>query len=268
MGSSNGRRGRILSFRDFKERSRATLAEPLRVCITPPGPPAQSPVEFLRCCLEDVQAVLTNDPAARHGVEVLLVYPGLHALWLHRLAHAMWRREQVLAPRVLAHLNRMLTGIEIHPGAHIGRRVFIDHGMGVVIGETAVVGDECLIYKGVVLGGTSLEPTRRHPTLGRGVIVGTNACILGAIQVGDCARVGSNSVVIRDVPAETTVVGVPAREAGSRSDEAREKLDHANLPDPVTGVIRDLISEVEKLRKEVDALRRAADPSAAGGEDG
>lgn len=266
MGSSNGQRGRILSFRDFKEGVRARPAEKLRVCITPAAPPADNLLDFLRCCLEDVQAVLTNDPAARHGVEVLLVYPGLHALWLHRVANALWRRERVLLPRLIAHLNRMLTGIEIHPGAHVGRRVFIDHGMGVVIGETAIVGDECLIYKGVVLGGTSLQPTRRHPTLGRGVIVGTNACILGAIQIGDCARIGSNSVVIRDVPAETTVVGVPARVAGSRSDEVREKLDHANLPDPVTGVIRDLISEVEKLRDEVNELRAARTRAEEGAE--
>lgn len=211
---------------------------------------------LLRTAVEDVDAVLQHDPAARHALEVLLVYPGLHALWIHRVANRMWRQGRVLAPRLLAHAARSYTGIEIHPGARIGRRVFIDHGMGIVVGETATVGDDCLLFKGVVLGGTSVEPTERHPTLGRGVIVGTNACILGAIEIGDCARVGSGSVVIRDVPSGATVVGVPGRIVAETAGGAREELNHADLPDPVSNVIKELIGEIESLKREVHALKR------------
>src|SRR5580658_1943585 len=146
------------------------------------------PVAVLRV-REDVDAVAANDPAARSGLEVLLVYPGLHALWLHRFAHTLWNDDLKMSARLLAHANRFLTGIEIHPGAEIGRRVMIDHGMGIVIGETAIVGDECVLYKGVVLGGTSLAKTKRHPTLKAGVVVGSNACILGAIEIGANARI-------------------------------------------------------------------------------
>lgn len=210
-------------------------------------------MEYLQWVLDDVQAVLDNDPAARNAVEVVLTYPGLHAIWLHRIAHSMWGRGGVLLPRLLAHYNRMATGIEIHPAATLGRRVFIDHGMGIVIGETATVGDECLLYKGVVLGGTSLERTERHPTLGRAVVVGTNACILGPIQIGDGARVGSNSVVIRDVPERGTVVGVPGKVAGG-GKRSQVTLDHANLPDPVANVMQELVNELESLRARVREL--------------
>ena len=204
---------------------------------------------------EDIEAVLTHDPAARSPLEVVLVYPGVHALWMHRATHHLWRQGHVLTPRLLAHLTRAVTGIEIHPGARIGRRVFIDHGMGIVIGETATVGDDCLLYKGVVLGGTSLQRRERHPTLGSGVVVGTNACILGAIQVGDGARVGSGSVVVRDVPAEATVVGIPGRIVEKGAQDVRAQLDHASLPDPVANVLSSLIEELESLRREVSQLR-------------
>jgi serine O-acetyltransferase len=203
---------------------------------------------------EDVGAIMANDPAARSPFETLLVYPGLHALWMHRIAHRMWRDDLKFPARLLAHANRHLTGIEIHPGAYIGRRVVIDHGMGIVIGETAQVGDGCLLYKGVVLGGTSLARTKRHPTLGEGVVVGSNACILGAIEIGERARIGSGSVVVRSVPAEATVVGVPARvivPAHHRFDAA---LDHANLPDPVTDLIRALAQQNERMRARLSAL--------------
>jgi serine O-acetyltransferase len=200
---------------------------------------------------EDVQTVLHHDPAARRALEVLLVYPGLHAVWLHRISHALWRRGWVLPPRVLSHLARAWTGIEIHPGARLGRRVFIDHGMGIVVGETAQVGDDCLLYAGAVLGGTSLERTERHPRLGAGVVVGTHACILGPIHVGDGAKVGSNSVVVRDVPAGSTVVGVPGRLGSRRS--ARH-LDHADLPDPVAGLLQELMQKVEVLQARVATL--------------
>lgn len=205
---------------------------------------------------EDICAVRANDPAARSAVEVALVYPGLHALWLHRAAHAMWTHEVKLGARLLAHANRFVTGIEIHPGARLGRRVVIDHGMGIVIGETATVGDGCLLYKGVVLGGTSLERKVRHPQVGNDVVIGSNACILGNIPVGDHARIGSGSVVVKPVPPEATVVGVPARVIVPRHARFDASLDHANLPDPVTEMIRALATQNELLRERVAALEK------------
>jgi serine O-acetyltransferase len=203
---------------------------------------------------EDVRAICNNDPAARSPLEVLLVYPGLHALWLHRSAHALWGSDFKLASRMLAYGNRFATGIEIHPAARLGRRVVIDHGMGVVIGETATVGDDCLIYKGVVLGGTSLERKVRHPQVGSRVVIGSNACILGAIHVGDGARVGSGSVVVKDVPPQSTVVGVPARVILPKDARFDAALDHASLPDPVVEMIRALAEQNERLRQRVAAL--------------
>jgi serine O-acetyltransferase len=208
-------------------------------------------LELLR---EDVVAIGKNDPAARSYLEVLLVYPGLHALWLHRAAHLLWKIDQPISARLLSHANRFITGIEIHPGATIGRRVFIDHGMGIVIGETAVIGDDCLLYKGVNLGGTSLARTKRHPTLGKNVIVGANACILGAIEIGDGARIGSGSVVVRAVPEGATVVGVPARIIVPPKQRFDAALDHANLPDPVTDMLRALAAQNERLRDRLAAI--------------
>ena len=172
---------------------------------------------------EDIDCILERDPAARSRFEVLTCYPGLHALVWHRLAHACWGRGMHWLARFLSQLGRFFTGIEIHPGATIGRRVFIDHGMGVVIGETAEVGDECTIYQGVTLGGTSLTPgTKRHPTLGRGVIVSAGAKVVGSFTVGDGARVGANSVVLQPVPAGATAVGIPARIVVKQGDAQRE----------------------------------------------
>jgi serine O-acetyltransferase len=208
----------------------------------------------LRLASEDVQAICANDPAARSSLEVLLVYPGLHALWLHRAAHLLWTRDAKLAARVLAHWNRMATGIEIHPAARLGRRVVIDHGMGVVIGETATVGDDCLLYKGVNLGGTKLERTVRHPQVGNHVVIGANACVIGAIHVGDHARIGSGSVVVREVPPGATVVGVPARVIVPKRARFDAALDHASLPDPVIEMIRALAQQNERLRERVAAL--------------
>jgi serine O-acetyltransferase len=209
---------------------------------------APAAVERVR---EDLEAVRRNDPAARSAPEVALLYPGVHALWMHRVAHDLWQHGARFSARAVSHVNRFVTGIEIHPGATVGRRVFIDHGMGIVIGETATVGDDCLLYKGVVLGGVSLNKTKRHPQLAPGVVVGSNACILGSITIGEHARFGSGSVVVRPVPAGATVVGVPARiivPAKHRFDAA---LDHANLPDPVMDVVRHLIAQNEKLRSRV-----------------
>jgi serine O-acetyltransferase len=203
---------------------------------------------------EDIRAVCENDPAARSPLEAALVYPGVHALWMHRISHALWSRDLKLGARLLAYANRFATGIEIHPGARIGRRVFIDHGMGIVIGETATVGDGCLLYKGVVLGGTSLEHKVRHAQVGEGVVIGTNACVLGAIRIGDRARIGAGSVVVRDVPAEATVVGVPARIITPKRSRIEASLDHADLPDPVAEMVRALAAQNERLRERVAAL--------------
>jgi serine O-acetyltransferase len=173
---------------------------------------------------EDIATIKERDPAARSTWEVLTCYPGLHALALHRLAHRLWQRRWIVLARFTSHVGRFLTGIEIHPGATIGRRVFIDHGMGVVIGETAEVGDECTIYQGVTLGGTSLaKGAKRHPTLGRGVIVSAGAKVLGGFTVGDGARVGSNAVLLQPVPAGATAVGIPARIVVKSADAQREE---------------------------------------------
>ena len=161
---------------------------------------------------EDLQTAAARDPAARSRAELLLAYPGLHAIWLHRLAHAMWAMPALRLPaRVLSHLNRSLTGIEIHPGATIGRRFFIDHGMGVVIGETAEIGDDVMLYHGVTLGGLSNRRAKRHPTVCDGVLIGAGAQVLGPVVIGERARIGANAVVVRDVPADAVVVGVPGR---------------------------------------------------------
>jgi serine O-acetyltransferase len=190
---------------------------------------------------EDVRTALARDPAARSAAEVVLAYPGLHALWMHALAHALHARGHFLAARLISHVNRLLTGIEIHPGARIGRRVFIDHGMGIVIGETAEVGDDCLLYKGVVLGGTSFTRGKRHPTLRRGVTVGSNACILGPIEIGEGARVGAGSVVVRSVPPQATVIGVPGRIVRAAEPHPEPDLEHGRLPDPLTSELRTLL---------------------------
>ncbi len=202
---------------------------------------------FIERAAEDVDAALRQDPAARGRIEVALCYPGLHALWIHRISHALWRRGLVLGPRILSQLGRTLTGVEIHPGARIGRGVFIDHGMGVVIGETAEVGDGCVLYKGVVLGGVSHARVRRHPRLGQDVVVGSNACVLGAIDVGEGARIGSGSVVIRDVPANATVVGVPGRLVRHQSRPV--DVAHADLPDPVAEALGRLSQRLARLEE-------------------
>jgi serine O-acetyltransferase len=204
---------------------------------------------------EDIQTIKERDPAAKNFVEILLCYPGLHAVWLHRLGHFFYMRNWYTTARLVSHFNRLFTGIEIHPGAKIGRRLFIDHGMGVVIGETSEIGNDCLIYKGVVLGGTTLERKKRHPTLGNRVILGSNAIVLGAIVIGDGARIGSGSVVVKPVPPGATVVGVPGRIMEASSPE-REELDfeHGNLPDPLADIMRMLLQLHNKLEERVKRL--------------
>ena len=205
---------------------------------------------------DEIDTVLRHDPAARSALEVFFCYPGLHALLFYRLAHWLWERRWVVLARFISYVGRFLTGIEIHPGASIGRRVFIDHGMGIVIGETASIGNGCLLYKGVVLGGTSLEHKVRHAQVAENVVIGTNAVILGAIHVGARARVGAGSVVVKDVPPEATVVGVPARVMIPKRSRLEATLDHANLPDPVTDMIRAIAQQNEKLRERVAMLER------------
>jgi serine O-acetyltransferase len=202
---------------------------------------------FLR---EMVATYRERDPAARSSLEVLLCYPGLHALLWHRTAHRLWRHGLRLPARLLSHLGRWLTGIEIHPAARIGRRLVIDHGMGVVIGETAEIGDDVYLYHQVTLGGTSTARGKRHPTLGSNVIVGAGAKILGAITVGDNARVGANAVVVRDVPAGETVVGIPARPV----ERARPRPAFEAYGTPCDGVLDPLLRDLEGLRTQLHAL--------------
>ena len=210
---------------------------------------------------DDIRIVFERDPAARSTLEVLLTYPGLHAVWIHRVSHRLWRWRLKLLARVLSQLARWFTGVEIHPGATIGNRFFIDHGMGVVIGETAEIGDDCTLYHGVTLGGTSWEKAKRHPTLGKNVVVGAGAKILGPITIGDNARVGSNSVVVKDVPANSTVVGIPGRIVITKEDANSEKRramaekigfdaygqHHGQLPDPVTQVLDRILDHLHVL---------------------
>ncbi len=203
---------------------------------------------------EDIRTVFVKDPAARSVLEVLLCYPGLHAIWLHRVAHFLWNHKFLFLARLISHISRFLGGIEIHPGARIGRRCFIDHGMGVVIGETAEIGDDVLLYQGVVLGGTRLEKKKRHPTLGNSVVVGAGAIVLGAITIGDGARVAAGSVVVRDVPPGTTVVGVPGKISMAPSAREVRDLEHGRLPDPIADAIRSVLREQEKLRQRIERL--------------
>ncbi|MBT9168708.1 MAG: Serine acetyltransferase [Syntrophomonadaceae bacterium] len=214
---------------------------------------------------EDIQTVFHKDPAARSLLEVIFCYPGLHARWLHRLAHSLWRYKLWFLARFISHINRFFTGIEIHPGAKIGRRFFIDHGSGVVIGETAEIGDDVLIYQGVVLGGTSLEKKKRHPTIGSRVVIGAHAVVLGAITIGDDARIGAGSVVVRSVPPGATVVGIPGRISADHHKPLLN-LEHGKLPDPVAEAIRFVLNEQDKLGerlKSLESLRGLPVPTVA-----
>jgi len=202
---------------------------------------------------EDIRTVFAKDPAARSVPEVIFCYPGLHALWFHRVAHFLWRHKFWFLARLTSQIGRFLTNIEIHPGAKIGRRFFIDHGAGVVIGETTEIGDDVLMYQGVVLGGTSLEKKKRHPTLGNNVVMGTGAIALGDITIGDGARVGASSVVVKSVPPGATVVGIPARVVADRHASVPD-LQHGELPDPVAEAIRLVLQEQEKLGERLNRL--------------
>ena len=202
---------------------------------------------------EDIDSILDRDPAASSRLMVILCYPGLHAVWIHRITAPLWRAKLRLIARLLSQFARLATGIEIHPGATIGRRVFIDHGSGVVIGETAIVGDDVTLYQGVTLGGTGHERGKRHPTLREGVFVGSNAQVLGNICIGENSRVGAGSVVLRDVPPNSTVVGVPAHIVYQNGERVLI-TDPNQIKDPLSGVIVALADEVKRLRLRVDVL--------------
>jgi len=209
---------------------------------------------FFEPLLSDFRIIFERDPAARNWLEVVFCYPGLHALCLHRLAHWLHCRGVGFIPRLISHIGRFLTGIEIHPGAEIGQGVFIDHGMGVVIGETAIVGDYTLIYQGVTLGGTGKESGKRHPTVGKNVVVGAGAKVLGNLQIGDRVRIGAGSVVLRDVPSDRTVVGVPGRIISPKESTSLCPLEHGKLPDVEATVIRSLLSRIEQLEQQLQTL--------------
>jgi serine O-acetyltransferase len=213
----------------------------------------------------DIQAVVERDPAARSRLEVLLCYPGIHARLIHRLAHALWQRGWMLTARFTSHIGRWLTGIEIHPGAVIGKRLLIDHGMGVVIGETAVIGDDVTLYQQVTLGGVSLDPGKRHPTVEDGVVIGAGAAVLGPLTVGKGARVGSNAVVLKDVPAGATVVGIPARPIGPQALPKETYFPAygagpGSAVDPVARALDRLTSQVEELSARVKELESDSRP--------
>ena len=213
---------------------------------------------FIETFLADLRAPVERDPAARGYLDVLLSYPGWRALLMHRFAHALYRRQIPLLPRLVSASSRFFTGIEIDPGATIGKGVFIDHGMGVVIGETAEVGDGCTIYQGVTLGGTSLQRTKRHPTLGRDVTIGSGAAVLGAITIGDGARIGANSVVVKDVPPNATVVGIPGRVVlvEGKPVTSGDRRPRVELPDPNAPLIAELSGRIAALEARLAELER------------
>lgn len=205
----------------------------------------------------DIRAVFDNDPAARSWFEVVFTYSGLHAIWAHRVAHWLYRRRRYTMARIISQVSRFFTGIEIHPGAVIGNRLFIDHGMGVVIGETCEIGDDVVLYQGVTLGGTGKEKGKRHPTIGSNVVIASGAKVLGSFSVGDNSRIGANAVVLSAVPANSTVVGFKARVV-KRDGVRVDRLDHANLPDPVVDMFRLLQDQINELNKTLELRAEAA----------
>lgn len=203
---------------------------------------------------EDIATVFEQDPAARSVLEVVLTYSGLHAVWSHRIAHALFKNNLFFLARVVSQISRFFTGIEIHPGAKIGRRFFIDHGMGVVIGETCEIGDDCILFQGVTLGGTGKEKGKRHPTLGNNVLVATGAKVLGSITLGDNSKVGAGSVVLKDVPQNATVVGIPGKVVVLDGVRVKQNLNHHNIPDPVDERCQQMEVCIERLQRDLDRL--------------
>lgn len=205
---------------------------------------------------EDIQVVFERDPAARSTWEVVLTYAGLHAIWGHRMANSLWKKGWKTSARIVSQITRFFTGIEIHPGATIGRRMFIDHGAGVVIGETCEIGDDVTIYQGVTLGGTGKEKGKRHPTVGNNVIIASGAKVLGSFKIGDYSKIGAGSVVLQPVPSHSTVVGIPGRIKMQNGKKVECDLDHVNLPDPILEMIRDMQKEIAQLKVELDHVKK------------
>lgn len=208
---------------------------------------------MFRTIREQIETIRLEDPAAKSVLEILFCYPGLQAIFFHKLSHWLYRHRRYVLARMVSQTARFLTGVEIHPGATIGRRLFIDHGMGIVIGETAEIGDDVLLYQGVTLGGTGNERGKRHPTLGNGVVVGAGAKVLGNITLGDCVKVGAGSVVVKNVPPNSTVVGIPGRIVRSKGEKIAV-LEHGDLPDPEGQRIDDLLRRLQSLEAQVRTL--------------
>jgi len=212
-------------------------------------------LSFFKRLKGDIEVVFDQDPAARSYFEVILTYSGLHAIWLHRIAHFLYRKKFFFIARVISQLNRFFTGIEIHPGAQIGERFFIDHGMGVVIGETCEIGNNVTIYQGVTLGGTGKEKGKRHPTVKDNALIATGAKVLGSITIGEYSKVGAGSVVLKDVPDNSTVVGIPGHVVVRNGERVVNKLDHHKLPDPVYDQLAELQAEIKKLTGETEPVK-------------
>ena len=207
--------------------------------------------------LEDVAAVRERDPAARSDLEVMLLYSGVHAMLAYRVAHRLYVKEKFLPARAVSQLARFLTGIEIHPGAQIGKRLMIDHGSGVVIGETCIIGDDCTIYQGVTLGGTGKDTGKRHPTLGNNVMVGSGAKVLGPFKIGDGAKIAAGAVVLTEIPAGATAVGIPAKVVRQKGEKVEEQLDQIHIPDPVSQQLGELEAKISELKAEIEGLKKS-----------
>lgn len=205
---------------------------------------------------EDIEVVFDQDPAARNKLEVILTYSGLHAIWSHRIAHAFYKKRFFFMARCLSQISRFFTGIEIHPGAKIGRRFFIDHGMGIVIGETCEIGDNVTVFQGVTLGGTGKEKGKRHPTIENNALIATGAKVLGSIVIGENAKIGAGSVVLKDVPPNSTVVGIPGKVVVQDGVRIDKDLNHCDLPDPINDRIKQLEDEIASLQKEIAAIKK------------
>lgn len=205
---------------------------------------------------EDIKSAKAGDPASRSSVEILLCYPGIWAIWFHLINHWLWNKGAKFLARFFSTIARFLTGIEIHPGAQMGRRVFIDHGMGIVIGETAIVGDDVLLYQGAVLGGTSLEKKKRHPTIENFVVIGAGAKVLGNVTIGAHSKIGAGSVVLKNVPPNSTCVGIPGRVVKSEDTDSPLNLEHSKLPDPVKESLKHLLQRQDKIEAEIQTLKK------------
>ncbi|MBR0450221.1 MAG: serine O-acetyltransferase [Clostridia bacterium] len=237
----------------------AELAELARKSVSTVKRAHRGARALCRSVREDVNAVRERDPAARSNLEVLLLYSGVHALIAHRIAHGLYLREHYFSARAISQISRALTGIEIHPGATIGKGLMIDHGMGVVIGETAEIGDNCTIYQGVTLGGTGKDVGKRHPTLGNNVMVGAGAKVLGPFSIGDNVKIAANAVVLKEIPDESTAVGIPAKVVRREGVKVEDTLDQIHIPDPVAQEIKRLETRLAELEAELNSLKNKND---------